>query len=83
MPLNATGEIPYQPASIPDAMQCQVDPPVCNLCWQEITRQNLGWVSVVQNTHTRGRFECIECTTCTATRAGGSSITVFWARHTR
>src|SRR4051812_2934885 len=42
MPISRIGEIAYQPASPSGGIRLQANPPVCNHCWQEITRQNFG-----------------------------------------
>jgi hypothetical protein len=81
MPLTPQGEIAYQPARPTAGIRLQANPPVCNRCWQTITRQNLACTSVVGAAHTVGRFEFIECTTCTTVRDDGSSVTCFWTRH--
>jgi hypothetical protein len=81
MPPSPVGEIAYQPAPPIGGIRCQNNPPVCNRCWREITRQNFGCVTVVGEVPFPGRFEFIECTECTAVRACGPEVTLFWAQH--
>ena len=81
MPLSSAGEIPYHHARMEGGIQFQANPPMCNRCWQEITRQNVGRTSVVHNAYTHGRFEFIECTACTAACVGTALLTQFWTQH--
>jgi hypothetical protein len=81
MPLNSVCEVAYQPVPAAGGIRFQANPPVCNRCWREITRQNFGCVTVVGEAPFPGRFEFIECTECTAVRACGPEVTLFWARH--
>jgi hypothetical protein len=78
MPLNAEGEIQYiemQKAAI----RYQADPPVCNCCKQDITRESFGWM--YWEGHARGKFEFIECRACTMMRAGGQALRLFLKHH--
>ena len=59
MPLNAVGEIEYRDAPEPGGIRYQNDPPVCNLCKQEITRENVGWMYLEGRGRTRGKVEFI------------------------
>ena len=78
MPLNAIGEIAY--IDTPKGrIRYQADPPVCNLCKQEITRENVGWMYLER--HPRGQVECIECRGCTMRRASGTPLQLFLQRH--
>lgn len=81
MPISRRGEIAYQPASPTGGIRLQANPPVCNRCWQEITRQNFGRVSVVGQAPFPGRFEFIECTACTTVPARVPERTLFWGQH--
>jgi hypothetical protein len=81
MPLNSVCEVAYQPVPAAGGIRFQANPPVCNRCWREITRQNFGCVTVVGEAPFPGRFEFIECTACTAVRACGPEVTLFWAQH--
>ena len=81
MPLNPVCEVAYQPVPAAGGIRFQANPPVCNRCWREITRQNFGRVTVVGEAPFPGRFEFIECTECTALRDRGLEVTLFWARH--
>jgi hypothetical protein len=83
MPLNPVGEVAYTSVPAPGGIRVQANPPVCNRCWREITRQNFGCVTVVGDVPFPGRFEFIECTACTAVRDCGPEVTLFWARHQR
>jgi hypothetical protein len=82
MPISHVGEIAYQPASPMGGIRLQVDPPVCNRCWHEITPHNFGRASVVGQAPSPGRFEFIECTACTTARAHDAERTRFWGLHT-
>src|SRR5205823_983086 len=42
MPISSVGEIAYQIAPPMGGIRLQANPPVCNRCWREITRQNFG-----------------------------------------
>ena len=81
MPISSVGEIAYQLALPLGGIRFQANPPVCNRCWREITRQNFGCVTVVGEAPHPGRFEFIECTTCTPVRDPSPGVTLFWARH--
>ena len=83
MPISSFGEIAYQGAPPMGGIWFQSNPPVCNRCWREITRQNFGCVTVVGDVPFPGRFEFIECTACTAVRDRDPEVTLFWARHQR
>jgi hypothetical protein len=83
MPLNPVGEVAYQHAPPPGDIRLQANPPVCNRCWREITRQNFGRASAVGDAPHPGRFEFIECTVCTTVRDWSPGVTRFWARHQR
>jgi hypothetical protein len=78
MPLNAEGDIQYIDTH-KEAIRYQADPPVCNLCKQEITRENFGWMYL--EGHPRGQVECIECRGCTMRRASGTPLQLFLQRH--
>ena len=45
----------YQEAVPPETIRLQVDPPVCNVCAQEITRQNFGYAYVEIEEHKKLR----------------------------
>jgi hypothetical protein len=81
MPISSVGEIAYQFAPPMGGIRFQANPPVCNRCWREITRQNFGCATVVGEAPHLGRFEFIECTTCTPVRDPSPGVTLFWARH--
>jgi hypothetical protein len=81
MPLDTAGNIEYRNAPVPGGTRFQADPPVCNLCKQEITRENIGRSYRLMDERTRGKFEVIECTRCTAIREGGTPLRVFLQRH--
>jgi len=83
MPLSSRGEIAYQPVPPTGEIRFQANPPICNRCWREITRQNFGQASVVGDAPHPGRFEFIECTACTTVRDRRPGVTLFWARHQR
>jgi hypothetical protein len=78
MPLNAVGEIEYTDTQ-KGRVRYQADPPVCNLCKQEITRENVGWMYLER--HPRGPFEVIECRGCTMRRASGTPLQLFLTHH--
>jgi hypothetical protein len=81
MPLDAAGKIKYREVVIPEGIRYQDDPPVCNLCKQEITRANIGWVYLTNNGSKGGQVEFIECTACTLIREGGPALRTFVERH--
>ena len=81
MPLNATGEIRYHNAPGKGQIQYQTDPPVCNLCTREITRENFGWMYFESRGRTGGKFEYIACRGCTMMRASGTPLRLFLERH--
>jgi hypothetical protein len=83
MPISSVGEIAYQGAPPMGGIRFQANPPVCNHCWREITRQNFGCATVVGKAPHPGRFEFIECTACTPVRDPSPEVTLFWARHQR
>jgi hypothetical protein len=83
MPISYVGEIAYQPASSPGGTRLQANPPVCNRCWHEITRQNFGRASVVGQAPFPGRFEFIECTACTTVHTHVPERMLFWVQHQR
>jgi len=83
MPINPVGEVAYTSVPATGGIRFQANPPVCNRCWREITRQNFGCVTVVGDVPFPGRFEFIECTACTAVRDHGPEVTLFWTRHQR
>src|SRR5262249_46259057 len=78
MPLNAEGEIEYIDTH-KEAIRYQADPPVCNLCKREITRENFGWMYL--EGHSCGKLEFIECRGCTMLRASGTPLQLFLQRH--
>jgi hypothetical protein len=78
MPISHRGEIAYQQASPTGGTRLQVNPPVCNRCWRQITPQNFGRASVVGVAPSPSRFEFIECTACTTVRARAPETTLFW-----
>jgi hypothetical protein len=89
MPLDATGEIEYTATPDQGGIRYQNNPPVCNLCKQEITRENVGWMYLEGGRHPRRRvqdkveckIEFIECRGCTMLRAGGPLFRHFLKRH--
>jgi hypothetical protein len=83
MPINHVGEIAYEPAAATGGIRLQANPPVCNRCWYEITRQNFGQASVVESAHVASRFEFIECIACTMVCACEPEQTRFWTQHQR
>ena len=83
MPLNPVGEVAYTSVPATGGIRFQANPPVCNRCWREITRQNFGCVTVVGDVPFPGRFEFIECTACTTVRAREPEQTLFRGQHQR
>ena len=83
MPINHVGEVAYEPAAPPGGIRLPANPPVCNRCWDEITRQNLGQASVVGSAHSSSRFACIEWTACTTVRAREPEQTLCRGLHQR
>jgi hypothetical protein len=81
MPLNAAGEIRYKNAPGKEQIQYQIDPPVCNRCKQEITQENVGWMSFESRERTGGEFEYIACREHTMMRASGPALRLFLERH--
>jgi len=80
MPLNAEGEIQYIDTHT-EAIRYQADPPLCNRCHQEITRENFGWMFLEGGGRRQGPFEFIECRACTMLRATGQSLRRFLEHH--
>ena len=78
-------QVRYQAAASPGKLRFQVDPPVCNICAQEITRENFGqaYVEVEEQKKLRKveKFERIECTACTPIRENGAALRAFLTRH--
>ena len=83
MPLSAGGEIAYQGAPPMGGIRLRANPPVCNRCWREITRQHFGCATVVGAAPHPGHFEFIECIACTPVRDPRPGVTLFWTRHQR
>jgi hypothetical protein len=81
MPLDPAGKIEYKEVSAIGAVRLQADPPVCNVCQQEITRKNFGFACVESNQRSLQRFEFIACTACTPMRASGDTLRRFVERH--
>jgi hypothetical protein len=81
MPLDTAGKIEYKELSIIGTVRFQADPPVCNVCEQEITRRNFGFAGVENVRRTPETFEFIECTACTPMRQGGEPLRRFVERH--
>ena len=81
MPLDPGGKIVYIAASGQGGIRYQADPPVCNICKQDITRNNFGWAHLEREGGTRTRFEFIACKGCTMLRAGGTPLLLFLERH--
>ena len=81
MPLDPGGKIVYRAASGQGGIRYQADPPVCNICKQEITRKNFGWAYLEREGGTRTRSEFIACRGCTMLRAGGTPLLLFLERH--
>jgi len=82
MPADSKGQIKYRAAAEKEGTRYQADPPMCNLCGQDITRENFGWAYLT----TEGRvptekFEFIECTACTLIRESGDALLTFLKRH--
>ncbi len=81
MPLDPGGKIAYIAAPVKGGIRYQADPPVCNICKQEITRNNFGWTYLESEGGTRTRSEFIACRGCTMMRAGGTPLLLFLERH--
>ena len=85
MTQNTAVQVRYQEAISPDKIRYQVNPPVCNICAQEITRQNFGHAYVEVEEHKKLRkteqFERIECTACSLIRESGEALLAFVTRH--
>jgi hypothetical protein len=81
MPLDTAGKIEYKEIPLSGGVRLQVDPPVCNVCQQEITRKNFGVAGVEGRGRTQETFEFIECTACTLLRQGGDALRRFVERH--
>jgi hypothetical protein len=81
MSLDIAGKIEYKEISLIGSVRFQTDPPVCNICEREITRQNFGIAGVEGRGRTQETFEFIECTTCTPMRTGGDAMRRFVERH--
>ena len=79
---RADTRLQYRDYVAPGGVRYQADPPVCNGCGHEITRQNFGWASFVPSaTAAREQVEWIECTACTPIRQGGPLLRHLVAVH--
>jgi hypothetical protein len=81
MALDTAGKIEYKKVSTEDGIRYQADPPVCNICKQEISRANIGWSYLEREKHIPGDYEFIVCTACTLIREGGQDLRSFVERH--
>jgi len=85
MTLHTAVQVRYQDAVLPEKIRYQVNPPVCNVCEQEITRANFGhtYVEVEEQKKLRKaeQFERIECTSCSLIRESGDALLAFLTRH--
>jgi hypothetical protein len=81
MALDKAGNIVYRQVVFPELLRFQADPPVCNICEQEITRRNFGQVYIERRERVREEFEIVECTDCTPIREGGPALRDFVDRH--
>jgi len=81
MPFDVRDQIQYNDTPDKGGIHYQTDPPVCNICKQEITRENFAWMYFEGRGRTRGKFEFIECRGYTRMRAGGTPLRLFVQRH--
>ena len=81
MSLDSAGKIEYKEVLRIGAVRFQADPPVCNMCQQEITRKNFGFACVESNHRSLQRFEFIACTECTPMRESGDTLRRFVEQH--
>ena len=85
MALRLTVKARYKKARPPEYVRFQANPPVCNICGQEITRQNFGYAYIEVEEHKKikqvEQCERIECTACTLVRESGEALLAFLTRH--
>jgi hypothetical protein len=78
------GQVQYTEART-GGIRFQGHPPVCNICGQEITRENFGCSYVESEERKKPlapeQFERIECTACTLVRESGEALLAFLTRH--
>jgi hypothetical protein len=85
MARDAKEAIQYRAADRTGGVRWQSSPPVCNICGQEITRQNFGCSYIEDEQPKKSQdpeqFERIECTSCSVIRESGKLFLRFLARH--
>ena len=84
MPRDTMDKVQYTEA-LTGGIWFQMNPPVCNICGQTITRENFGCSYVESEERKKPlepeQFERIECTACTLIREGGDALLAFLMRH--
>ena len=79
---RAAPPLRYRHYLAPGGVRYQAEPPVCNGCGHEMTRQNFGWAFLVpSDADTREQVEWMECRACTPIRQGGPLLQHFMAVH--
>jgi hypothetical protein len=85
MPIGSAGKVQYKGAQTYGGIRYQAYPPVCNICGQQITRENFGCAYIEvegpKKFQEPEQFERIECTACTLIRESGESLRAFLTRH--
>jgi len=71
----------YRHYLAPGGVRYQAEPPVCNSCGHEITRQNFGWASLISEVDSPEQVEWIACRACTTIRQIGPPLRHFLALH--
>jgi hypothetical protein len=79
--LQPATPVQYRTYLAPGGVRYQAEPPVCNDCGHEITRQNFGWACLTSAADAREQVEWIACTACTNIRQVGPPLRHFIALH--
>ena len=78
---RAATRLRYRNYLAPGGVRYQAEPPGCNCCGQEITRQNFGWACLTSAADAREQVEWIECRACTKIRQVGAPLRYFMTLH--
>ena len=78
---HADTRLRYRNYLAPGGVRYQAEPPVCNGCGHEITRQNFGWASLISEDDPSEQVEWIACRACTPLRQIGPPLRHFMALH--
>ena len=78
---HADTRLRYRTYLAPGGVRYQAEPPVCNACGHEITRQNFGWASLISEGDPPEQVEWIACRACTPLRQIGLPLRHFMNLH--